>query len=77
MKRYLLFAYKTNKHNGGWHDFVGAYETKSEAEVRAYDLCEMNNGVDWHLYDTQKCELVVCKEEFVKFYELRRKWSGR
>jgi hypothetical protein len=37
MKRYLLFEWRCYCENGGWNDFIGAYNTIEEIEAIPFD----------------------------------------
>jgi hypothetical protein len=63
MKRYLLFLYKSNDPKGGWNDFEGAYDHRTQAENHAHSLSEVNKNLCFQIYDLKTCQLVACKEE--------------
>lgn len=43
--KYLLFAVACYYPRGGWNDFVGAFETKEEAEKEGQR--QVAGGLDW------------------------------
>ena len=54
MKRYLLFAGEQYYPDGGWHDFIGSYETVQQAQGKA-----RADGYDWwHIVDTEIWRIV-------------------
>jgi hypothetical protein len=57
MKRYLVFAGSVYYPSGGWDDFVGAYDTITEA--RAVELERGKGDYSWaHTIDTETMEVV-------------------
>lgn len=64
MKRYLLFIYKGEEPQGGWHDFEGAYEHKYMAEELGHLHSSKNPCICWHIYDSKTCQLVACKDPY-------------
>jgi hypothetical protein len=56
MKRYLLFIGDTYYPGGGWKDFIGSFETVSEALI---ELAEPRSKYDWfQIVDLTKEEIV-------------------
>lgn len=59
MKRYLLFAYELHEARGGWHDFVGSFDTIEEASEMFKTMPMINYCPDmWHIVDSQSWEII-------------------
>lgn len=62
MKRFLLFAGNTYYARGGWHDFVGEFDSADVAVAMAEERGEGAYGW-WHVLDSATGQIIHCYGE--------------
>jgi hypothetical protein len=56
--RYLLFAFDPDHRKGGWHDFVGAFDTASLAVEAAHGISGRTDLWFWHVVDSRYMAII-------------------